>query len=298
MPNLTTPVPPKLTGDANADVEILKRWGTALIDELTYLFNNLDSGNVIEAASVKAENIETVNAKISNAQIGALTADKLVTGSVDTSRVTVADNSGNMTISGSMIVISDKDRERFVAAYDKDEDKFRFELYNSDGMPTVSINSDGDAVFSGLLESAKIFSSTIIGTDSDSYDNIDGGVFANIDPTGIKVMQDSGGERQQKVGMSVGSDGTAYLVLGAGDGNGKVSINGVVYTNGSFKIEKNDGHASLGIVGAKPFINFWQDTGELWLSGDTVRINGTDVIGEINLLKNQLNSLIQGMQSA
>lgn len=297
MPNLTTPIPPRLTGNPNNDVEMLKRWGTALIDELTYLFNNLDSGNVIEAASVKAENIETTNAKISNAQIGALTADKLVTGSVDTSRVDVSDSSGNMTISGSMIVISDKNRERFVAAYDKAEDKFRFELYNKDGEATVSINSDGNAVFSGLLESAKIFSSTIIGTDSESYENYDGGVFANIDPTGIKVMHDKNGDRQQKIGMSVGGDGTAYMVLGAGDGSGKVSINGVVYTNGSFKIEKNDGLASMGIVGAKPFISFWQDSGELWLSGDRVLINGTDVIGEINSLKSQLNALIQGMQS-
>lgn len=294
MPNLTTPIPPRLTGNPSVDVDILKKWGTALIDELTYLFNNLDSGNVIEAASVKAENIETANAKISNAQIGALTADKLVTGCVDTSRVNVSDNSGNLTISGSEIVISDKNKKRFIAAYDKATNKFRFELYNENGAPTVSINSDGDAVFSGLLESARIFSSTIIGTNGEAYESFSGGVFANIDPTGIKVMQDSGGQRKQKIGMSVGDDGTAYMVLGAGDGSGKVSINGVVCTNGSFKVEKNDGLATMGIVGSKPIISFWQSSGELWLNGERVMINGMNVQEEINSLKQQIAAAMQG----
>lgn len=290
MPNLTTPIPPRLTGDASADVGSLKKWGTALIDELTYLFNNLDAGNVIEAASVKAENIETKNAKISNAQIGALTADKLVTGSVDTSRVTVADADGKLSISGSQIVISDKKRERFVAAYDKERDVFEFNLYNSGGQPTVSINSGGDAVFSGLLEGSEIFSSTIVGTDSSSYKNINGGVFADIDQTGIKVMQDSAGKRLQKIGMSVADDGTAYMVLGAGNGSGAVNINGVVYTNGAFKIEKNESYAQLGIVGFSPFIHFWETTNELWLSGSKVLVNGMDIVSEINAIKRKLNS--------
>ena len=53
MPNLTTPIPPKLTGAAGDDIKAIKKWGTALIDELSYIFNNLDAGNVSEAASVK-----------------------------------------------------------------------------------------------------------------------------------------------------------------------------------------------------------------------------------------------------
>ncbi|MEE1050167.1 MAG: hypothetical protein U0M60_22410 [Clostridia bacterium] len=291
MPNFTTPIPPRLTGDSDRDVGILKNWGTALIDELTYLFNNLDSGNVIEAASVKAENIETKNAKISNAQIGALSADKLVAGSVDTGLVSVKDSNGRLEISGSQIVISDKNTERFIAAFDPDTNTFRFELYNKKGEPTVSINSGGDAVFGGILESATIFSSTIIGTDSDSYEEIDGGVFADIDQKGIKVMQDDGGARQQKIGMSVADDGTAYLVLGAGNGDGRHSINGVVYTNGSFIEEKNESYARLGLVGYKPQIHFWENSEELWLSGDTVLINGRDVLNEIDQIKDELKSI-------
>lgn len=291
MPNFTTPIPPRLTGDTADDIGMLKKWGTALVDELTYLFNNLDSSNVIEAASVKAENIETQNAKITNAQIGALTADKLATGSVDTNLVTVKDSSGTLEISGSQIVISDKRRERFVAAYDKNNDVFVFELYNKNGIPTVSINSGGDAVFSGIVESAKIFSSTIVGTDSDSYEDISGGVFANIDQAGIKVMHDQNGVRRQKIGMSVASDGTAYLVLGAGNGSGEHSINGVVYTNGAFMAEKNESYASLGLVGCAPFITFWEKNGELRLSGSRVLINGRNLESEISYINQRLDSL-------
>ncbi len=291
MPNLTTPIPPKLTGRAETDVETLKRWGTALIDELSYLFNNLDSSNVVEAASVKAENIETTNAKITNAQIGALSADKLSAGSVDTGKVSVKDADGRLTISGSKIVIKDKRRERFTVSYDKSNDMFRFELFNEDGEKTVSIDSRGDAVFGGRLESAKIYASTIIGTDLESYEGVDGGVFADIDSTGVKIMQDEDGNRKQKIGMSVADDGTAYFILGAGNGSGKKVINGVVYANGSFKVEKNESYANMGIVGAKPFIHFWEDSDELWLSGDRVLINGTDVLKEISKMKNEIQAL-------
>ncbi len=297
MPNFTTPIPPRLTGDATRDVDLLKKWGTALIDELTYLFNNLDSGNVIEAASVKAENIETNNAKITNAQIGALTADKLVTGSVDTNLVSVTDNDGTLSISGSQIVISDKSRERFIAAYDKYEDVFRFELYNSEGEPTVSINSGGDAVFSGIVESAKIFSSTIIGTDSESYENVDGGVFADINQTGIKIMQDKNGDRKQKIGMSVADDGTAYLVLGAGNGSGETNINGVIYTNGAFMAEKNESYASLGLVGGSPFITFWEDSGELRLSGSPILFNGVNLTAKLSAMQAEIDSINQILEN-
>ncbi len=289
MPNFTTPIPPKLTGNTSEDIGKIKKWGTALVDELTYLFNNLDSGNVIEAASVKAENIDATNAKISNAQIGALTADKLKAGSIDTGLVNVEDKNGKLSISGSSIVISDGRNNRFVAEYDKQKGSFVFMLCNEKGEPTVGISSGGDAVFSGTLEGSTIYASTIIGTDYTSYSNNNGGVFADIDQTGIKIMQDKNG-RLQKLGMTVANDGTAYLVLGAGDGSGKKVFNGVTYTNGSFKIEKNESYASMGIVGGQAFVTLW-DSGELWLSGSKVYINGTDINQKISALENEISGL-------
>ena len=292
MPNVTTPIPPNLTGRTEEDIRRLKEWGTALIDELTYLFSNLDAGNVLEAASVKAENIDTGTAKIGNAQIGALTADKLVTGTVDTGKVTVSDGDSQLRISESEIVIRDRNHQRFVAAYDKETGKFRFLLCNEKGEPTVSINSGGNAIFSGQVESSAIYASTIIGTDSISYAEKEGGVFAQMDPTGLTVMQDGNGGRKQKIGMTVGSrDGAAYLVLGAGNGDESTNINGVVYTNGTFKIQKNNGHANMGLVGYAPFINFWEESGELWLDGSRVLVKGVDVVSQISNLQTVNNEL-------
>ena len=46
MPNLTAPIPSKLTGDNETDIKMLKNWGTALIDVLSFIMNNLDAVNV------------------------------------------------------------------------------------------------------------------------------------------------------------------------------------------------------------------------------------------------------------
>ena len=291
MPNLTTPIPSKLTGRTDDDLKKLREWGTALIDELTYIFNNLNSANVKEAASVKAENIDTSSAKINNAQIGVLTADKLVAGTVDTDKVTVSDSDRLLEISGSGMVLNDGRNDRFIATYDKSGKVFRFVICNQNGEPTVSINSLGDAIFRGTVESSKVFGSTIVGTDSLSYADEDGGVFAQMDPTGIKVMQDESSGRKQKIGMSVGDDGTAYMVLGAGNGAGSKNINGVVYSNGTFKIEKNNTYASMGLAGYSPFIYFYEKSGELWLSGKKVLVNGQDVLEKINQLENEITKL-------
>lgn len=291
MPNLTSPIPPKLTGNTAQDLAALKEWGTALIDELTYLFQHLDESNVIEAASVKAQNIDTNIAKIQNGQIATLSADKLVAGTIDTEKVTISGNDGALELSDSRIIIRDDENPRFLAAYTPENGRFQFSLFNQDGQPTVSINSAGDAVFRGQLEGSSIFSSTLIGTDSTSYANYNGGIFAQLDPTGIKVMQDQNGQRKQKIGASVSNDGTAYLVLGAGNGEGSHNINGVVYTNGTFKIEKNDQYTNMGLVGFSPFISFWENSGELWLSGDRVLINGVDLVSRINALENRINHL-------
>lgn len=297
MPNVTTPIPPNLTGNAEADVQKLKDWGTALIDELTYLFHNLDAGNVIEAASVKAENIDTSGATIGNAQIGALSADKLVAGSVNTEKVAVADTDGRLEISGSKIVMRDKYNRRFVAAYNKGTNQFQFMLFNNEGTPTISINSDGNAVFTGKVESSSIYASNVIGTDSNSFVEKDGGVFAFMDGKGVKIMQDKDQIRRQKLGMSVGDDGTAYLVLGAGNGNGSMVINGVVCTNGAFKVQKGDGYAMMGLSGYAPYINFWEESEELWLSGNRVLVNGIDLNQAVSQLDQNLSSLVRRVEA-
>lgn len=297
MPNFTVSTLPTNYVDAKTDITSIKRWIVEAVDELTYIFNKLDSTNVIEAAAVKAENIDTRNALISNAQIGKLNAEKLKAGTIDTSIVSLSDSGGNLVISGSAIYISDRNRTRFKAEFDRSANKFNFVLYNKNGEPTVSIDSAGDAHFGGVVEGSKIFSSTIIGTDSDSYTGTSGGVFAEINQTGIKVMQDKNSSRQQKIGMSVANNGTAYLVLGAGDGSGRKTINGVEYTNGAFKIEKNETCTSMGIVGNTPFVSFW-DSGELWLDASTVKINGVNVLTKLNDLASDIAAINKRLNSS
>lgn len=105
-----------------------------------------------------------------------------------------------------------------------------------------------------------------------------------MDTKGIKILQDKNQRRLQKLGMSVGDDGTAYIVLGSGDGSGEVIINGVKYSNGSFVIQKNSSYSSFGTVGDNTVISFMDD-GELWLRGDRVLINGRDILSEIDEIK-------------
>lgn len=126
MPNLTTPIPPNLTGETENDLKKFKEWGTALIDELSYVLNNLDAGNVIEASSVKAENIDTSSARIENAQIGALTADKLTAGTVDTGKVSISGENGKLLLSEAQIIITDRYNTRFMVAYNSSTRKFNF----------------------------------------------------------------------------------------------------------------------------------------------------------------------------
>ena len=142
--------------------------------------------------------------KIQNAQIGNLTADKLRTGQLNTNLVTVESDFGNLSMSGSSIIISDNKEERFKVEYDPETGLFSFVINNSEGNPTVYINSFGNAVFSGRVDSSEIFSSTIVGTDSVSYLQKNGGVFAEMDTKGIKILQDKNQKRLQKLGMSVG----------------------------------------------------------------------------------------------
>lgn len=88
MPNFTTGFP-RMTGDTEGDVRKLGDWAIALVDELKWLFNNLDSGNVIEAAKVKdkvvkaetviAETVITDTLYAEYGEIADLTVNKIST---------------------------------------------------------------------------------------------------------------------------------------------------------------------------------------------------------------------------
>ena len=67
MPNFVTGFL-KRSGDAETDLNRIFGWTVELIDELQYIFNNLDSGNVVEAAKVK-DKVMTVETLIADTVI-------------------------------------------------------------------------------------------------------------------------------------------------------------------------------------------------------------------------------------
>ena len=89
-------------GDLKKEVESLKSGFTAVLKELEYLLCNLDEDNVMRAGSVYAENIDTTHAKIADAQIGDLSADKLKTGTLDASRINVVNLSADSITTGTL----------------------------------------------------------------------------------------------------------------------------------------------------------------------------------------------------
>lgn len=154
MPNLTTPIPPSLAENSQTALKQLKEWGTALVDELTFILNNLDAGNVSEAASVKAENIDVTNGKILNAQIKNLTADKITAGIIDLSQgITVKSSSGDLKITADLISVSENGSLR-VAIGNDGNGKFIFMLTDGNGNGLL-LDESGEATFSGTINTQK-----------------------------------------------------------------------------------------------------------------------------------------------
>lgn len=101
MPNLTTPLL-LLTGDTQTDLKRIDDWATGLVDDLKALFCNLDGGNVLEASSVKAQNIDCTKARIKDAQIQDLTADKLTAGTIDALEINVININADNIVTGTL----------------------------------------------------------------------------------------------------------------------------------------------------------------------------------------------------
>lgn len=168
MPNLTTGFP-KRTGDLEADYENLYKWSVSLIDELKSIFCNLDSGNVSEAASVKAQNIDTTQARIKDAQINSLTADKLTAGTIDTGSINIKneDDIGKIEISGQSIELWEDGSVRIAIGRDENG-KYVFIVQNKDQTQGIYMNEDGKVIFTGNIAGGSITSDTTIDVETDA----------------------------------------------------------------------------------------------------------------------------------
>lgn len=176
-------IPQGESGNLKKDVEELKARFTAVLKELEYLLCNLDEENVMRAASVYAENIDTRHARISDAQIGELSADKLTSGSIDAEKIEVKNLSADSIVSGTLdteqVTVASGDGrlviyDTVMAMYDSSGtarlimgldtrasvngeanpsyNKFRFDIFGAGGDACIRFDSDGNAVFSGVID--------------------------------------------------------------------------------------------------------------------------------------------------
>lgn len=156
MPNLTTPFL-KLSGDTQQDLKQIEKWSVALVDELKSVLCNLDSGNVGEAASVKAQNIDCTKAKIKDAQVQSMTADKLTAGTINTGEITVQGESdnGSMEMSGEKLEFYEKGNSQPRIYIGRDGDNYILIIQNSKGTQGIYMDDDGRVYMTGAIETTQ-----------------------------------------------------------------------------------------------------------------------------------------------
>ncbi|MBQ3471651.1 MAG: hypothetical protein IJH17_04715 [Clostridia bacterium] len=181
MPNLTTALP-RRTGNIEEDYDRLYNWAVSLTDELKSLLCNLDSGNVTEAGSIKAQNIDASQAKIKDAQIASLTADKLTAGTIDTEKITVKgtdENGRTMLMTGEKIVFTEtvggRTYERIVIG--NNNGNYIFTVQNRGGTQGIYMTSNGEMQLTGDINTGKdcrVQGQLLVGngTDASSYKGI------------------------------------------------------------------------------------------------------------------------------
>lgn len=243
----------------------VQEWSISLIEELKYILCNLDAGNVTEAHSVKAQNIDCTKARISSAQIQSLKADKIRTGTLDVSdKVTIkgTDGSNTMEMNAQRIVFSDANGPRIVIGCNGN--KYVFEIYkytavtddngnvelDENGNPKminerqIYIDENGDVIFCGTIKGGKIESDTDINVTKD----------AKVGRRVILQDEDEGTLGYEEAG-----------IISVGNG-----IMQILAQNGR-RIDINTG-------------------GNIDLDCKTCTINGVDILREIENLKEQLKS--------
>lgn len=161
MPNLTTGFP-NISGvgtldNMYQDLIRIHDWAMELTDELKYMFCNLDAGNVMEAAKVRAQNIDCTRARISSAQIQSLKASKIKTGTLDVSdKVTIKGESdaARMVMNAQTIIFYEKDDSgkeipRIYMGFDGE--KYVFLVQNSDATQGIHMDENGNVIITGVF---------------------------------------------------------------------------------------------------------------------------------------------------
>lgn len=156
MANLTSALP-RRTGDLERDYNNLYSWATSLVDELKAILCNLDSGNVTEAAAVKAQNIDVSQAKIKDAQIKSLTADKLTAGTIDTGEITISnkDSSNSVVLDAKSMVFTDENGVKRIAFGRNADGNYIYTIQNKDATQGIYMQDDGNINVTGVFSTGK-----------------------------------------------------------------------------------------------------------------------------------------------
>jgi len=164
----TAAYPGMMSGDNDRDIAELWDRFIAFLDEINYALDNINAGTIkgnLKAATIEASQITTNKLRVQSAQIYELIADKISAGTLDLSKgITINGSNGDAEVmyfdSGSMSIYV-AGQLRYFVGQDSDTGQFVFLLLNSDGSSGIYMDDNGDAVFTGTVNAAKVVSSII-----------------------------------------------------------------------------------------------------------------------------------------
>lgn len=278
--HITTGYPTRY-GDREVQFTDLQSVVTSLIDNVEWALCNLDAGNVIEAASVKAQNIDTTSAKIKSAQIKNLTADKISAGTINLSEsITISGSESKMEITDNSFKIMDgKGKVRFEMSIDED-DVFAFSIntIGEDGkeVPAIYMDQNGEAAFSGNV---------------DTYKDVSVGQSVML-----RARDRNGGEADHAGISFYGAKGTEKASILAWDASSSTGA------SSSLKLTANSGTMTLdstyGTLDFQTNVTLNSRSGDIIIRGSQVRLgsskdNGVLVNGEIVASRNYVDDQIK-----
>lgn len=140
---------------ANANIKVLN---TEVANIQTLVNGNLTSDNIL-SFNITAQNTTMENAFIKDAMIDSITANKIMSGVMDTNNVRVQSTDGSLLIQGTLIQMKDEDGKVRIQIGKDTGGNFTFILYDKSGTG-VLIDEDGikssNAIADGLIVDAKV----------------------------------------------------------------------------------------------------------------------------------------------
>ena len=140
---------------AHADIEILD----AEVANINTLVNgNLTSDNIL-SLNITSQNTTMENAFVKDAMIDTVTANKIMSGTIDTNNVTIQSTDGRMLLQGTLLQMKDDNGKVRIQIGKDTGGNFTFILYDESGTG-VLIDEEGikssDAIADGLIVDAKV----------------------------------------------------------------------------------------------------------------------------------------------